>query len=65
MDEIDAALDKDNTEKVARLLKEFSKNEQFIIISHNDATLKHADSLFGVTMLEGESKIISLKMPEK
>ncbi len=64
LDEIDAAFDKENAEKVATLIKEFSKQAQFIIISHNDTTLKHADSLFGVTMIDGESKIIGLKLPK-
>jgi chromosome segregation protein len=65
LDEIDAALDKENSEKVAKIIKEFSKDAQFIIISHNDATLKYADRLYGVTMIDGESKIVGLELPGK
>ncbi|MEM0243349.1 MAG: AAA family ATPase [Candidatus Aenigmatarchaeota archaeon] len=62
MDEIDAALDKINSEKIANLLKELSKNTQIIIITHNDITVKYADTLYGVTLEDGESKILSLKV---
>ncbi|MEM5828199.1 MAG: AAA family ATPase [Candidatus Aenigmatarchaeota archaeon] len=64
MDEIDAALDKVNSEKIANLLKEISKQTQIIVITHNDITVKYADTLYGVTMEEGESKILSLKIAE-
>ncbi|MEM5832227.1 MAG: AAA family ATPase [Candidatus Aenigmatarchaeota archaeon] len=62
LDEIDAALDKINSEKIANLLKELSKNTQIIIITHNDITVKYADTLYGVTLEDGESKILSLKV---
>ncbi|MEM5872728.1 MAG: AAA family ATPase [Candidatus Aenigmatarchaeota archaeon] len=64
LDEIDAALDKINSEKIANLLKEISKTTQIIIITHNDITVKYADTLYGVTLDEGESKILSLKIEE-
>ncbi|MEM0481100.1 MAG: LAGLIDADG family homing endonuclease [Candidatus Aenigmatarchaeota archaeon] len=62
LDEVDAALDKINSERVANLLKEISKNTQLIVISHNDVTIKYADVLYGVTMEDGESKILTLKI---
>lgn len=64
MDEIDAALDKINSEKIAYLLKEMSKHTQIIVITHNDITVKYSDTLYGVTMEDGESKVISLKVSE-
>ncbi len=63
MDEIDAALDKLNSEKVASLLKEYSKRAQVIVVTHNDAVITEADSVYGVSMnKEGESVIVSLKI---
>jgi len=65
MDEIDAALDKENSLKVARWLKEASKESQFIIITHNDITLKFADKIYGCTLEEGETKILSIELPKE
>ncbi|HDH91585.1 MAG TPA: hypothetical protein ENF38_01400, partial [Candidatus Aenigmarchaeota archaeon] len=62
-DEIDAALDKENTKKVAEFIKLLSKKAQFIVITHNDQTIKYADRLYGVSMVDGESKIIGLELP--
>lgn len=62
MDEIDAALDKVNSEKVAKLLKEYSKKAQVIIVSHNDSIVSEADQLYGVSMNKGISSVISLKV---
>ncbi len=63
LDEIDAALDKVNSEKVAKLLYEYSKKAQIIMISHNDALISQADRLYGVSMTqEGESKVVSLEL---
>lgn len=62
-DEIDAALDKTNTKKTIELIKKYSDNAQFIIITHNDATIKEADCVYGVSMEGGESKLIGIRMP--
>ncbi len=64
LDEIDAALDKQNTKKIVELVKNYSKLAQFIIISHNDTTVAASDCVYGVTMEEGESKMVAIKMPE-
>ena len=64
LDEVDAALDKANSKIVADLIKEFSKNAQFIIITHNDTTIKAADQVYGCSMVDGESKIMSLELPK-
>ncbi len=65
LDEIEAALDDANVDRFARYLKKFSKETQFIVITHRKPTMNQADSLFGVTMEEkGVSKIVSVKLSE-
>lgn len=66
MDEVDAALDDANIARFTNMLKEFSQNIQFIIITHNKRTMEIADVLYGVTMEEsGVSKLVSLKMNDR
>ncbi len=55
-DEVDAALDKENAKKLSLLVKEMSKEAQFIVISHNDSLIVNADAAIGVVKTEGESK---------
>lgn len=63
LDEVDAALDNVNSEKIAKLLKEYSSKAQIIMISHNDALVSAADYLYGVSMnKEGTSKVVSLEL---
>ncbi|MEA3307035.1 MAG: hypothetical protein U9Q34_04550, partial [Elusimicrobiota bacterium] len=63
MDEADAALDDANVERFVRLIKEFSKTTQFIVITHNKKTMETGDVLYGVTMEEpGISKFISVDL---
>lgn len=64
LDEIDATLDKENSRIVAEMIKSLSKENQFIVITHNDETIKYGDVVYGCTMSEGESKIIGLVMPK-
>ncbi len=65
LDEIDAPLDDANIDRFKKLIKEFSKTTQFIIITHNKQTMELADTLYGVTMEEpGVSKLISVKLTE-
>ncbi len=62
LDEVDAALDENNTRRFANLIKEFSKKTQFIVVTHNRATMEAADILYGVTMgSDGVSKLLSVK----
>ena len=63
LDEIDAALDKVNSEKVGKLLKEYSSRAQIIMISHNDNVVSEADHIYGITMARtGESNAIGMKI---
>lgn len=62
LDEIDAALDKHNAETLAQLIRTYSDKAQYIVISHNDSLISEADTLFGVSMKEGVSKVTSLKI---
>lgn len=63
LDEIDAALDKANTKKIANLVKKYSKEIQFIVITHNDLTIAESDKIFGVSMEGGISKVFGIDMP--
>ena len=62
LDEIDAALDKRNSERLANLLKKYMQKGQYLIISHNDQVISNATNLYGVSMHDGISKIVSLKV---
>ena len=61
-DEIDAALDKHNSELLAALLKKYMTVGQYTIVTHNDTLISEAKNLYGVSMQENISKIISLKI---
>jgi len=63
LDEVDAALDKPNTKKIIELIKKYSSDSQFIVISHNETTIQAADAVYGVSMEEGESRIVGIRMP--
>ena len=63
LDEIEAALDDANVNRYAQFLKKFSKEVQFIVITHRKGTMEFSDVMYGVTMEEkGVSKIISVDL---
>lgn len=62
LDEIDAALDKRNSERLALLLKKYMGKGQYIAVTHNDEVILNANNLYGVSMSDGVSKIVSLKV---
>ena len=62
LDEVEAALDDSNIDRFAEYLKNF-KEIQFTLVTHQKATMEHADVLYGVTMPEhGISKLLSLRL---
>ncbi|MBL7159994.1 MAG: AAA family ATPase [Candidatus Aenigmarchaeota archaeon] len=63
LDEIDAALDKPNTKKITDLIMKYSALAQFIVITHNDMTIKQADTVYGVSMEDGITKLVGIRMP--
>ncbi len=63
LDEIEAALDDVNVYRFAEYLKKFSKETQFLVITHRKGTMEAADTVYGVTMEEnGISKLLSMKL---
>jgi len=65
LDEVDAALDEANSERFAKILDDLSHKTQFIVITHNRATMRKANILYGVTMGDdGVSKLLSIKLEE-
>lgn len=65
VDEIDAALDDSNVDRYSRMIAEYKKKTQFIVISHRKRTMEFADTLQGVTMGErGVSSLVTVKMKD-
>lgn len=65
LDETEAALDDANVLRYSNFLKNFSKDNQFILITHKTGTMEIADILYGVTMEEqGVSKVISVELKD-
>lgn len=65
LDEIDAPLDDANIDRFTKIIREFSQNTQFIVVTHNKRTMEAADGLYGVTMQEeGISKLVTVRFNE-
>lgn len=65
LDEVDAALDEANARRFGEVLARLSKQTQVVVITHNRATMVHADTVYGVSMTqEGVSSILSLRLEQ-
>ena len=65
LDEIDAALDEANVQRFASTIREMSHHTQFIVVTHNRATMEAADALYGVTMGPGAiSQVLAIRLPK-
>jgi len=65
LDELDAPLDDANIGRFVNILKKFSEETQFIVVTHNKRTMEAADLLYGVTQQErGVSTIVGVKFEE-
>ena len=65
LDEVDAPLDDANVGRYANLVREMSKNVQFVFITHNKITMEMANQLLGVTMHEpGVSRLVTVDVDE-
>lgn len=66
LDEVDAPLDDANIDRFVKIIRKFSKDTQFIIVTHNKRTMEAADSMYGITMAEeGISTIVNVKFNDQ
>ncbi|AUB31938.1 chromosome segregation protein SMC [Spiroplasma floricola] len=65
LDEVEAPLDIANVERFAKYIKTFTKNTQFMIVTHRMGTMENCDTLFGATMEQkGITKLVQIKLIE-
>lgn len=64
LDETDAALDESNSRKYSDMIENLSKYSQLILITHNRETMSRAGILYGVTMINGLSQLLSIAFDE-
>jgi chromosome segregation protein len=63
LDEVDAALDETNVQRFVATIREMSHSTQFVLVTHNRATMEMADALYGVTMNPGAvSQVVSVRL---
>ncbi|RED96112.1 chromosome segregation protein SMC [Marinoscillum furvescens] len=64
-DEVDAPLDDANIDKFNQIIRQFSKESQFIIVTHNKRTMASTDVIYGITMIEqGVSRVVPVDLRE-
>jgi chromosome segregation protein len=64
-DEVDAPLDDANIDKFNQIIQKFSKESQFIIVTHNKRTMASTDIIYGITMIEaGVSRVVAVDLRE-
>ncbi len=61
-DEIDSALDKENSKKLSTLIKKLSEKSQFIVVSHNDTLITSADAVLGFVNQNDESRVVGIEL---
>jgi len=64
LDEVDAALDESNVTRFCDILKRLAQRTQFIVITHNRVTMTAAQVLYGVSMRESVSRLLSMRIEE-
>jgi chromosome segregation protein len=64
-DEVDAPLDDANIDKFNHIIRNFSKDSQFVIVTHNKRTMSSTDVIYGITMVEkGISRVVPVDLRE-
>jgi chromosome segregation protein len=64
-DEVDAPLDDANIDKFNKIIRDFSKESQFIVVTHNKRTMASTNIIYGITMVEqGVSKVVPVDLGE-
>ena len=64
-DEVDAPLDDANIDKFNNIIRNFSKDSQFVIVTHNKRTMTSTDVIYGITMVEkGISRVVPVDLRE-
>ncbi|MDE1874278.1 MAG: chromosome segregation protein SMC [Candidatus Micrarchaeota archaeon] len=61
-DEIDSALDKENSKKLSQLIKQMANDAQFVVVSHNDSLIVNADAALGVAKSSGDSQVYGIEI---
>jgi len=65
LDEIDAALDRENTRKVVDTIREFTSEQQYLIVTHNEVTISKSNQVYGVISEGGISTVVGIKINRK
>lgn len=65
LDEVDAALDDENSSRFNKILKDLSKKSQIVVITHNHETMQAASNLFGITTSQkGDSEVLHINLQQ-
>lgn len=64
LDEVDAALDDFSTQRFVNLLSKYSKDSNFLVMTHNKIVMEKSDTLYGITMINGTSTVIPVEFSE-
>jgi chromosome segregation protein len=65
LDEVDAALDKENSKNLSQLVSGMAADTQFMVVSHNDIVMSSAETVLGVAKVGGESRIVGVKFDKR